>query len=294
MNLQMWRVGPDKVEDPHTVLKRCGEDLKQKGLEHWESPYPIEALRKDAEERMVYRLRLDRELAGTFTIGTKPLEYYDENIWSSPGEKAMYVSHLAVLPGKQGNGIGTWCMREIERVAVEEECGSVRLDAYEKHHRLLEFYEKLGYEKRGVVEERGFPLVCLEKKPTIEEVGNTAPDPVSIAIGFNIQVNAQNVEGLRELMTEGYKFIDSKGDVDYGRDEMTQGWADFFKSFPDYQNIFTHVEARGDLVVILGHSTCSYEPLHGPAIWTAKIRDRLVAEWRVYDDTEENRRRLQI
>jgi hypothetical protein len=44
---------------------------------------------------------------------------------------------------------------------------------------------------------------------------------------------------------------------------------------------------------MLGRSHCQEEPiLDGPAIWTAHIRDNLVTEWRVYDDTPENRRSL--
>lgn len=293
MNIQMWRTGPDKVDELHGVLTKCGEDLKRQGLNHWDPPYPLESLRKDAEERRVYRIRLNRELAGTFTVGTDPLEYYDTVTWANPEAEALYASRLAILPELQGRGIGTWCMGEIERVAAEDGW-VVRLDAYEKHDRLLHFYDKLGYERRGVVEDRGLPLVCFEKTPALEPITKTTDDPISLVMRFNDHINAQNPRGLHDLMTEDHKFIDSAGDVDYGREEMTQGWRDFFKSFPDYRNLFSRVEARDDFVVILGRSVCKYEPLDGPAIWTAKARDGLMAEWRVYKDTEEVRRKLGI
>jgi len=45
---------------------------------------------------------------------------------------------------------------------------------------------------------------------------------------------------------------------------------------------------------MIGHSECSVDILDGPAISTAVIRGDKVAEWRVYDDTEENRREFQI
>lgn len=47
-------------------------------------------------------------------------------------------------------------------------------------------------------------------------------------------------------------------------------------------------------MVMIGHSECSVDVLDGPAIWTAKIRGDQVAEWRVYDDTQENRTELGI
>jgi len=75
---------------------------------------------------------------------------------------------------------------------------------------------------------------------------------------------------------------------------MKKDWTDFFNSFPDYRNIFLRVEAKDNLVIMIGHSECTYEPLHGPAICTAIIEDNLVAEWRVYEDTKEVRQLLGI
>ena len=45
---------------------------------------------------------------------------------------------------------------------------------------------------------------------------------------------------------------------------------------------------------MIGHSECTEETLHGPAIWTAIIEDNLVAEWWVYEDIKEVRLRLGI
>ncbi|MGV9104007.1 MAG: hypothetical protein ACOC3C_07830, partial [Candidatus Thorarchaeota archaeon] len=67
-----------------------------------------------------------------------------------------------------------------------------------------------------------------------------------------------------------------------------------FSKYPAYRNIFTKVENRGNLVIMIGHSECSVDVLDGPSIWTAKIRCDQVAEWRVYDDIKENRRKLGI
>lgn len=54
------------------------------------------------------------------------------------------------------------------------------------------------------------------------------------------------------------------------------------------------VEAGENLVILLGFSDCSHGPLDGPSIWTARIRDGLVSEWRVYDDKDEVRQALRI
>ena len=117
---------------------------------------------------------------------------------------------------------------------------------------------------------------------------------ISIALRFNERINTRNLTGLGELMTEDHVFIDIPGEVHQGRQMMVSGWFDFFRLYPDYRNNFTSVEVKGELVIMVGFSECSYDPLDGPAIWTAKIRDGLVAEWRVYDDKEEVRKEIGI
>jgi len=119
-------------------------------------------------------------------------------------------------------------------------------------------------------------------------------DPKLIVLLFNECINKQDIEGLSELMTEDHVFIDSSDDVHSGKDLMVKGWVDFFNQYPDYQNHFTRIESRGALVLLLGYSTCSHDPLDGPAIWTAKIVNDRVAEWRVYLDTIENRKKLAL
>lgn len=117
-------------------------------------------------------------------------------------------------------------------------------------------------------------------------------DPKLIVLQFNECINNQDIKGLADLMTEDHVFIDSSDDVHGGKEFMTQGWIDFFNQYPDYRNHFSTVESRDNLVLVIGHSTCSFEPLDGPALWTAKVENGLVAEWRVYLDTIENRKKL--
>jgi ketosteroid isomerase-like protein len=119
-------------------------------------------------------------------------------------------------------------------------------------------------------------------------------DPKLVALLFNEQINNQDLHTLTDMMTENHTFIDSEGDVVQGREEMSNAWKEFFVSYPDYRNIFTRLESRGNLVVIMGYSECSYTPLHGPALWTALIEDGKVSEWRVYEDTPQNRKKLHI
>jgi predicted SnoaL-like aldol condensation-catalyzing enzyme len=94
------------------------------------------------------------------------------------------------------------------------------------------------------------------------------------------------------MMTDDHTFIDRAGVIDKGKESMTKGWIEFFASFPDYKNTFTRIESRDDLVVLHGYAYWSEESKYDPAIWIARIEGDLVAEWRIYEDTEENRKKF--
>ena len=118
-------------------------------------------------------------------------------------------------------------------------------------------------------------------------------DPKLTALLYNECINARDLKGVINLMSENHQFIDIKNRVE-NREQMKTSWKEFFSEFPDYQNIFHTVISRDNFVILLGHSECSYEPLDGPAIWTAKIENDLIAEWRIFDDSKENREMLGI
>ena len=104
-------------------------------------------------------------------------------------------------------------------------------------------------------------------------------DIMMVALKFNDKINQRYLNGLVSLMTDDHTFTDNSGDV---YKNMEEGWKAFFENHPDYRNIFTSVTVRDDVVVMVGYSTCSNERrLNGPSIWTARVRDGLVSEWRV-------------
>ena len=119
-------------------------------------------------------------------------------------------------------------------------------------------------------------------------------DPKIIALLFNECINNQELDGLTNLMSDDYTFIDSKNKIHPSKEDGIKGWGEFFSTYPDYRNNFSKIILKEDLVIIIGYSTCSYEPLDGPALWTARVRNDLIAEWRIYDDTQENREKLGI
>ena len=111
----------------------------------------------------------------------------------------------------------------------------------------------------------------------------------SIVMSFNDCISRRDLGGLSNLMTDDHVFIDSGNNTIAGKERCVEAWRAFFATFPDYRNHFERVLSVDSEAVIVGHSVCSDVRLAGPALWTAKMKGELIAEWRVYEDTSANR-----
>ena len=111
---------------------------------------------------------------------------------------------------------------------------------------------------------------------------------------FNTCITEHDLDRLGELMTDDHTLVDSGGRSWHGRDDCLAAWAEFFTTFSDYRNIFEVLTVRDDVVIVTGHSVSSEPALGGPALWTVRIHEGHVVEWRVHDDTDAVRSELGI
>ncbi len=137
-------------------------------------------------------------------------------------------------------------------------------------------------------------------------------NPIAVTQAFIDQINERDVEGLTGLMSDDHVFIDMDNGRSQGRDAMRANWEGYFKLFPDYQIDVFETHFSGDDILLVGVSTGSLsdfgrdilakagqkhakaEEFQGPAIWRAKVRQGLIAEWQVYHDTQAVRDRFNI
>ena len=115
-------------------------------------------------------------------------------------------------------------------------------------------------------------------------------DPISIVQAFNNCINKQDIYGLSDLMAENHTFIDRDGTSHGPKSHMVEGWKGFFEMFPSYRNTFNKIEAFDNNVSVLGFAYWSEKEPYDPVIWTAIIKDNLISEWRVYEDSPEYRK----
>jgi ketosteroid isomerase-like protein len=119
--------------------------------------------------------------------------------------------------------------------------------------------------------------------------------PLQVTKAFIERINAHDVEGLYELMSEDHVFINSDGFVHEGREMMRKAWQDYFAMIPDYWIRYEHIMSQGEVVAVFGSAGGTYTSdgelrlenmWEVPAAWKAIIRGDKVSEWRIYVDVE--------
>ena len=76
--------------------------------------------------------------------------------------RPLYLTDMAVAPGRQRQGIGRFCVEEMKRIAREWPADAIRLDAYDAEAGAGGFYRKCGFQEVGRVTYRKTPLIYFE------------------------------------------------------------------------------------------------------------------------------------
>jgi ketosteroid isomerase-like protein len=108
---------------------------------------------------------------------------------------------------------------------------------------------------------------------------------------FVDRINAHDVDGLAELMSDDHTFIDAHGNEVVGKEMMTAGWRGYFEWFPDYFIEVTDIFENGEMFGMFGFAGGSFKgnpdaSWRLPAAWKAIVKDGRMALWQVFADTK--------
>lgn len=136
------------------------------GLGAWKSETSEkQALREIRIPRNVSYLLIAREggrIVGTLRLATKKPWAIDVSYFT-PCEKALYLVSMAVAVDRQRQGIGSLCLSEARRLAIEWPAQAIRLDAFDAAAGAGGFYAKSGFQEKGRVIYRNAPLIYYER-----------------------------------------------------------------------------------------------------------------------------------
>ena len=112
---------------------------------------------------------------------------------------------------------------------------------------------------------------------------------------FVKSINEHHIEGIYELMADDFKFIDSYGNEETGREHMKKSWVSYFQWFPDYKIEIVNTLSDGNIFVILGFASGTYQNKKAandenhwrlPAAWRAVVDENKIKQWQVYCDSK--------
>lgn len=119
---------------------------------------------------------------------------------------------------------------------------------------------------------------------------------INVVEAFIAAINRRSPPEISDLMTEDHTFIDSAGRVESGRENMTAGWDEYFRMFPDYTILVESILGDSALVAVFGSASGTYNGMRGlvpenriemPAAWRAVVDNGKVKRWQVYADWTE-------
>lgn len=142
------------------ILKECGEDMYAKyGLAHWRNSYFKTLL-------IIFYTALKNSVYACFDEDSTMIATFQ----TKRREGILYFSKLAVLPALSGNGIGSFCLNQIEKMAADENVPFVRCEVYDRSEHAYNFYISHGYKKAGSVSTLKYNELILEKELIREQV----------------------------------------------------------------------------------------------------------------------------
>jgi len=150
----------------YEIVKSCKTALQSDGIFQWTDHYPtLRIIQSDIELGHLYQIQSDKIILGIINISTVQEEEYKIINWSYPDDTCLVIHRLAIDPEHQRQGLAQKLMTFAENYGMENGFHSIRLDAYNQNTRVLKFYERRAYNKKGEVyfPGRDLPFYCYEK-----------------------------------------------------------------------------------------------------------------------------------
>ncbi len=128
------------------LFNNITEDLDSKGINIWDEIYPACAFPDDIKRKSLFVLEEDGRLISAFAL-CEPLDDEGSIVWENPTAKGIYLFRFGVSPDCLNKGIGTYMLKEAERLAKERGGEYLRLLVVDYNVPAIKFYEKNGYIK---------------------------------------------------------------------------------------------------------------------------------------------------
>lgn len=136
------------------IISEAQAYFKENGINQWQNNYPnVEVIRNDIDNKNSYVLLEDGKIAGTAAVsfaGEKSYEAIYSGEWISDNEYAV-IHRIAVDSGCKGKGLASVFIKYIEKMCLEREVHSIRVDTHRENLSMQKLLHKNGFRYCGII-----------------------------------------------------------------------------------------------------------------------------------------------
>ncbi len=166
MPLQFCVAQLSDLENIWVIMQQAILRRKKEGSQQWQDGYPNpNVLKNDIDKKVGYILKKDNQTIGYFTLMVNNEPEYKNIIGKWLTEDDFIVVHrVAICEGYLGQGYAKIIFSYVEKIALQKQIFSIKIDTNYDNNAMLHLLESLGYTYCGEVHFRENPRKAFEKK----------------------------------------------------------------------------------------------------------------------------------
>lgn len=141
------------LENIMKMYKSCVKGMLENGIDQWDDTYPnSNIISEDLNFGTYYVAEIDGIIIGGVNIDKNQDDTYLALDWEDKSDSFLVVHRLGVKEEFWNKKIGKYLMLFTEKLVIEKELKSIRLDTYSGNPKAMEFYRRLGYAELGTID----------------------------------------------------------------------------------------------------------------------------------------------
>ena len=141
------------LENIMKMYKSCVKGMLENGIDQWDDTYPnSNIISEDLNFGTYYVAEIDGIIIGGVNIDKNQDDTYLALDWEDKSDSFLVVHRLGVKEEFWNKKIGKYLMLFTEKLVIEKELKSIRLDTYSGNPKAMEFYRRLGYAEIGTID----------------------------------------------------------------------------------------------------------------------------------------------
>lgn len=165
--MELRRTIEKDIDNVMKIIKKSQAYFKSQGIDQWQNNYPNpQVIQNDINNNHGYVLVKGNEIIATIAIsfdGESTYEEIHEGKWLSENDYAV-IHRVAVDDNYKGLGIGSNIISEVEKLCLEKDIKSIKVDTHEENKSMQRLLEKCGFKYCGIIYlEDGDKRIAFEK-----------------------------------------------------------------------------------------------------------------------------------